>query len=59
MLLSQITWKKRDMHKKADLYGLTDTRTVQSSQQLDTLLNEYQGIHPRTKKRFAGIIKEY
>ncbi|WP_255450476.1 aspartyl-phosphate phosphatase Spo0E family protein [Alteribacillus sp. YIM 98480] len=59
VLLSQITLKKKEMHKKADLYGLTDPRTVDSSQELDILLNEFQRIQTKSKKSLFNIIKEF
>ena len=46
VLLKQINLKKKDMYKKAKQLGYTHTLVVESSQELDTLLNHYQGIFP-------------
>ncbi|WP_281259207.1 aspartyl-phosphate phosphatase Spo0E family protein [Alteribacillus bidgolensis] len=59
VLLSQITLKKKEMHRKADLYGLTDPRTVDSSQELDILLNEYQRIQTKSKKVCSILLKNF
>lgn len=45
ILLSAITLKKREMYIKAKYFGMTDSRVVSCSQQLDSLLNRYQAIH--------------
>ncbi len=37
----QIEQERRDLEQCALQYGLLDTRTIQKSQQLDQLLNEY------------------
>jgi len=42
ILLSQINVKKREMYRKTNDFGMTDPRVVACSQELDTLLNEYQ-----------------
>jgi stage 0 sporulation regulatory protein len=46
VLLKQINLKKKDMYKKAKQLGYTHALVVASSQELDTLLNHYQGIFP-------------
>ena len=46
LLLKQIKLKKKDMYKKAKQLGYTHAQVVASSQELDTLLNHYQGIFP-------------
>ncbi|MFC6040855.1 Spo0E family sporulation regulatory protein-aspartic acid phosphatase [Paenisporosarcina macmurdoensis] len=46
VLLKQITIKKKDMYKKAKQLGYTHALVIASSQELDTLLNYYQGIFP-------------
>ncbi len=45
ILLRQIKMKKRNMYQKAKLFGFTHASVVACSQELDTLLNKYQGIH--------------
>lgn len=39
-----ITLKRNDMHTKAKHFGLSHPVVVACSQELDTLLNRYQGI---------------
>ena len=46
VLLKQINLKKKDMYKKAKLFGYTHVLVIASSQELDMLLNHYQGIFP-------------
>lgn len=44
--LMQINIKKREMYMKAKHFGvMTHPSVVACSQELDTLLNRYQGIH--------------
>jgi stage 0 sporulation regulatory protein len=43
--LLQINIKKREMYTKAKKFGMTHPSVVACSQELDTLLNRYQGIH--------------
>jgi stage 0 sporulation regulatory protein len=43
--LKKINSKKREMYKKAKQFGLTHPLVVACSQELDVLLNQYQGIH--------------
>lgn len=43
--LKQINSKKREMYKKAKCFGMTHPLVVDCSQELDVLLNQYQGIH--------------
>jgi len=43
--LKKINNKKREMYKKAKQFGLTHPLVVACSQELDVLLNQYQGIH--------------
>jgi len=43
-LLKKIDLKKRRMRSKARQLGLTHPSVVKCSQELDKLLNEYQGI---------------
>jgi len=43
--LNQINLKKREMYKKAKLLGMTHPSVVACSQELDVMLNQYQGIH--------------
>ncbi|WP_322789568.1 aspartyl-phosphate phosphatase Spo0E family protein [Paenisporosarcina antarctica] len=44
ILLTQIKLKKRIMYMRANLFGRTHSSVVTCSQELDTLLNKYQGI---------------
>lgn len=44
VLLRQINLKKKDMYKKAKHLGYTHALVVKCSQELDTLLNQYQGF---------------
>lgn len=44
ILLGKIVLKKRAMYRKAKLFGIKDSRVVTCSQNLDELLNKYQGI---------------
>ncbi|MCZ8537849.1 MULTISPECIES: aspartyl-phosphate phosphatase Spo0E family protein [Paenisporosarcina] len=46
LLLKQINRKKKDMYRKAKQYGYTHTLVVTCSQELDHLLNQYQGMFP-------------
>jgi len=46
MLLKQINQKRTDMYAKAAKYGFTDSIVVQCSQELDSLLNQYQEVFP-------------
>ncbi len=46
LLLKQINLKKKDMYKKAKQFGYTHAQVVTSSQELDALLNQYQGLFP-------------
>ncbi|WP_100401048.1 aspartyl-phosphate phosphatase Spo0E family protein [Bacillus sp. FJAT-44742] len=41
--------KKKEMYKNAKRYGFTDERTVQCSQELDVLLNKYQGVKEKSE----------
>ncbi len=43
--LKQINSKKREMYKKAKCFGMVHPLVVTCSQELDVLLNQYQGIH--------------
>ncbi|MFC6040688.1 Spo0E family sporulation regulatory protein-aspartic acid phosphatase [Paenisporosarcina macmurdoensis] len=43
--LKQINSKKREMYKKAKCLGMVHPLVVACSQELDVLLNQYQGIH--------------
>jgi stage 0 sporulation regulatory protein len=43
-LSRQIKLKQQDMYAKASLFGFTHPIVVACSQELDTLLNRYQGI---------------
>ena len=43
--LMQINIKKKEMMMKAKRYGRTHPSVVKCSQQLDVLLNQFQGIH--------------
>lgn len=43
--LRQINSKKQEMYKKAKSFGMTHPLVVACSQELDVLLNQYQGIH--------------
>jgi stage 0 sporulation regulatory protein len=43
--LKQINSKKREMYKKAKCFGMVHPLVVACSQELDVLLNQYQGIH--------------
>lgn len=44
ILLFQIKYKRKHMYAKARHFGLTHPDVVAVSQELDMLLNEYQGI---------------
>lgn len=44
LTLKQINLKKREMYMKAQHLGMTHPSVVACSQELDSLLNEYQGI---------------
>ncbi len=44
LLLIRIKLKKKEMYKKAKKLGFTHALVVASSQELDRLLNQYQGI---------------
>jgi stage 0 sporulation regulatory protein len=44
LLLGQINIKRRVMYYKAKHFGFTHSSVVACSQELDTLLNKYQGI---------------
>lgn len=46
LLLKQINRKKKEMYTKAKQLGYTHTLVVACSQELDTLLNHYQGMFP-------------
>ncbi|EPD51024.1 aspartyl-phosphate phosphatase Spo0E family protein [Paenisporosarcina sp. FSL H8-0542] len=43
--LKQINSKKREMYKKAKHLGMSHPNVVMCSQELDELLNHYQGIY--------------
>ncbi|MGB5947627.1 aspartyl-phosphate phosphatase Spo0E family protein [Paenisporosarcina sp.] len=43
--LKQINSKKQEMYKKAKNFGMTHPLVVACSQELDLLLNQYQGFH--------------
>ncbi|MDG5788378.1 aspartyl-phosphate phosphatase Spo0E family protein [Evansella sp. AB-P1] len=43
-LLLEIKTKQEEMYEKAMNYGFTDSRVVSCSQDLDVLLNKYQGL---------------
>ncbi|WP_017380518.1 aspartyl-phosphate phosphatase Spo0E family protein [Paenisporosarcina sp. TG-14] len=45
LTLKQINSKKREMYNMAKHYGLVHPSVVACSQELDRLLNKYQGIH--------------
>lgn len=44
ILSVQIRLKKKDMYAKANLFGFTHPIVVTCSQELDDLLNKYQGF---------------
>lgn len=44
ILLKKIEFKKRYMYKQAKNFGFRDSRVVSCSQDLDELLNKYQGF---------------
>ncbi|MDG5472530.1 aspartyl-phosphate phosphatase Spo0E family protein [Jeotgalibacillus sp. ET6] len=44
ILLKQINQKRVDMYNKAAKLGYTNHHVVQCSQELDTLLNQYQDM---------------
>ncbi|MFA9558839.1 aspartyl-phosphate phosphatase Spo0E family protein [Evansella sp. AB-rgal1] len=50
-LLNQIKIKKDEMYVMAQKYGLNDERVVVCSQDLDSLLNKYQGIDEAYRNR--------
>ncbi|MDC3412746.1 aspartyl-phosphate phosphatase Spo0E family protein [Aquibacillus sp. 3ASR75-11] len=41
VLQRKISEKRKEMVKTANLYGLSDVKTVQESQELDLLINKY------------------
>lgn len=43
--LRQINRKKREMYRMAKRFGMTHPTVVTCSQELDELLNSYQGIY--------------
>lgn len=45
ILSNQIKLKQQDMYAKANLFGFTHPIVVACSQELDQLLNKYQGLH--------------
>jgi len=45
LTLKQINSKKTEMYGKAKILGMTHPSVVACSQELDALLNQYQGIH--------------
>ena len=44
ILLGRIKLKQRDMYTKAENLGFTHPSVIRCSQELDTLLNRYQGL---------------
>ena len=44
ILLRKIKLKRLDLYEKANSYGRKDQRVVTCSQDLDALLNKYQGL---------------
>ncbi|WP_075619511.1 aspartyl-phosphate phosphatase Spo0E family protein [Paenisporosarcina indica] len=44
LTLKQINLKKHEMYIKAKHFGMTHPSVVACSQELDALLNQYQGI---------------
>ena len=44
ILLGQIKLKQKDMYMKAQNLGYTHPSVVRCSQELDSLLNRYQGL---------------
>ena len=44
ILFAKITSKRKDMYMQAKHFGLSHPSVVTRSQELDTLLNQYQGI---------------
>jgi len=44
ILLGQIKLKQKDMYMKAKVLGFTHPSVVSCSQELDNLLNRYQGL---------------
>jgi stage 0 sporulation regulatory protein len=49
-LLGQIILKKKVMYHRANHLGFTHSSVVACSQELDTLLNQYQEIHGSFKQ---------
>lgn len=45
LTLKRINSKKRELYTIANHYGMTHPTVVACSQELDRLLNKYQGIH--------------
>ena len=44
ILLGRIKLKQKDMYVKAENLGFTHPSVIRCSQELDTLLNRYQGL---------------
>nr|WP_019414428.1 aspartyl-phosphate phosphatase Spo0E family protein [Paenisporosarcina sp. TG20] len=44
ILLQQIKFKQKMMYTRANYFGLTHSSVLECSQELDNLLNKYQGI---------------
>ena len=44
VLLRQIKLKQKDMYLEAKILGFTHPRVIKCSQELDTLLNNYQEL---------------
>lgn len=47
----KIILKKKELYKKANQLGLSHVKVVACSQELDLLMNKYQGIFPNNEVR--------
>ncbi|MFC5711714.1 Spo0E family sporulation regulatory protein-aspartic acid phosphatase [Thalassorhabdus alkalitolerans] len=50
VLNRQIKSKKKEMYHKAKQFGINDPKTIQCSQELDLLLNQYQELKIPSKE---------
>jgi stage 0 sporulation regulatory protein len=56
VLLEEISERKRNMYKKAKHFGFTHPSVVKYSQELDNLLNKYQGVkNPRLTSKLYSV----
>lgn len=56
VLLDEISERKRTMYKMAKHFGFTHPSVVKCSQDLDNLLNKYQGVkNPRLMSELYSV----